>query len=222
MLSSNFCIILAFCPYALAMIDISSIVINCNPWRWVPIHVNSIRIPINLIAIHANLSNHIPIYTFVVFCVSSLCVLILLEANTSRLTTIAACRNGDTTHRHMYPSNYSLPEYHSNLYIVVTGRLTIQDHRWNYQTISINLSSETIVGRGVAALDESTHSSKPISRTVNYLKQPITAEMLLAEVDRIASAGVIKLDELTIHVHQGRLWRVKEVPEKWKQEEGRS
>jgi hypothetical protein len=44
-------------------------------------------------------------------------------------------------------------------------------------------------------------------------------ERLLAEVDRIASAGVIKLDELTIHVHQGRLWGVKEVPEKWKQEE---
>jgi hypothetical protein len=40
-------------------------------------------------------------------------------------------------------------------------------------------------------------------------------------VDRIASAGVIKLDELTIHVHQGRLLGVKEVPEKWKQEEGR-
>jgi len=144
-----------------------------------------------------------------VLCVS-LCVLILLKANTSRLSTIAAYRNDDITHRHMYPSNYEPSiylshEYHSNIYIVVTWRLTFQSHRRNYRTISINPSSETIVGGGVALLDEPTHSSKPIAGTVNYLIQPITVEWLLAEVDRIASAGVIKLDELTIHVHQGRL-----------------
>lgn len=50
------------------------------------------RIPINLIAIHANISNsHSNLYIFVL-CVS-LCVLILLKANTSRLSTIVACRN---------------------------------------------------------------------------------------------------------------------------------
>jgi len=37
----------------------------------------------------------------------------------------------------------------------------------------------------------------PITGIMNYMKQPITVEQLLAEVDRIASAGVIELDELT-------------------------
>jgi len=109
---------------------------------------------------------------------------------------------------HPSQSQHISPEHHCSLpqrRHYTSPYVPFKSHRRNYRTISINPSSETIVGGGVALLDEPTHSSKPIAGTVNYLIQPITVEWLLAEVDRIASAGVIKLDELTIHVHQGRL-----------------